>query len=81
MKKKQVILVANIPDLLGNQRNSAVYNYLTYLSTLSGNTEVDIHVFPHKTKSKTEKNNKRSPIVVALALLFKTFSEAQENLI
>ncbi|MAZ36393.1 MAG: hypothetical protein CL842_02955 [Crocinitomicaceae bacterium] len=80
MKKKQVILVANIPDLLGNQRNSAVYNYLTYLSTLSGNTEVDIHVFPHKTKSKTEKNNKRSPIVVALALLFKPFPKLKKTL-
>ena len=53
MSKKQVVLVANIPDLLSNQRNSAVYNYLTYLTTLSERSDIDIHVFPSKVKSKS----------------------------
>lgn len=55
MNRKQVVLVANIPDLVVNQKNSAVYNYLTYLTTLSSRADVDIAVFPPKIKSKNQK--------------------------
>jgi len=80
MKKRQVILVANIPDLIDNQRNSAVYNYLTYLTTLSANAEVEIHVFPKKTTSKSNLTGERNIVMKVISSLLLPFPKLKKTI-